>query len=65
LNLKFRKHDWSDDRTIAAEDLKCELTKIRRFFYSMDDIEDLISKCGRNKNGLISIDEFADLLKYD
>lgn len=59
--IDFRKFDLNDSGQISAEELRAVLSKRYRFV-SRDEIEELIKKADKNKDGLISIQEFADLL---
>lgn len=61
LLLLFRKFDLNDSGQISAEELRAVLSKKYRFV-SRDEIEELIKKADKNKDGLISIQEFADIL---
>ena len=56
-----RKFDLNNSGNISSEELRVVLSKMHRF-YSRDEVEDLIRKVDHNKDGLISIDEFAELL---
>ncbi len=44
--------------------MRVVLSKMHRF-YSREEVEELIRRVDRNKDGLLSIDEFADLLNLN
>ena len=59
----LRKFDINDSGQISAEELRAVLSKKYRFI-NRDEIEEVIKKADKNKDGLISIQEFADLLNF-
>ena len=46
---------------ISADELRVVLSKMHRF-YTREEVEDLVKRVDRNRDGLVSIDEFVDLM---
>jgi len=67
LNSKYffyRKFDLNNSGSISPEELRVVLSKMHRF-YSREEVEDMIRKVDHNKDGLISIDEFVDMMNLN
>lgn len=56
-----RKFDINDSGQISADELRNVLSKKYRWV-SREDVEEMIKKADKNKDGLISINEFADFM---
>ena len=64
LNKKIRKYDLNNSGAITADELQVVLSKMHRFV-SREQCQELIRKVDKNKDGLIQIDEFAEMLELD
>lgn len=60
---EFKKYDLNNSGSISAEELRTVLSKKYRFVTN-DEAQDLIRKVDRNHDGLINIQEFAELLEF-
>ena len=58
------KFDLNNSGSISPEELRVVLSKMHRF-YSREEVEDMIRKVDHNKDGLISIDEFVDMMNLN
>ena len=57
----MRKYDLNNSGSISADELQVVLSKMYRHF-TREELEDLIRRFDKNRDGLIQIDEFTDLL---
>lgn len=57
-----RKYDLNNSGRISREELYTVLSKMYRSL-SKDDVEDFVRKVDRDRDGMISIDEFMDYFK--
>lgn len=57
----YRKFDLNGSGYISADELRGVLSKMHRH-QSREEIDDLIRSVDRNRDGMLSINEFADLL---
>ena len=63
LVLLFRKFDLNNSGKISADELYTVLSKMHRFV-SKAEVDDLIRRADKNRDGHISIDEFMDILEF-
>ena len=59
-----RKYDLNNSGAITADELQVVLSKMYRF-YTREQCQELIRRVDKNRDGLIQIDEFADLLELE
>jgi Ca2+-binding EF-hand superfamily protein len=59
--LILRKYDLNNSGRISSDELYSVLSKMYRNV-SRDELDDLIRKADKDRDNLISIDEFIDLL---
>jgi Ca2+-binding EF-hand superfamily protein len=48
---------------ISADELRVVLSKMHRF-YSLEEVEELIRRVDRNRDGMVSVDEFVGLMNF-
>ena len=56
-----RKYDVNNSGSISVDELMVVLSKMHRF-YTRDELQELIQRFDKNGDGLIQIDEFAEML---
>ncbi len=59
--IYFRKFDLNNSGRISAEELRVVLSKMYRF-HTREECEDLIRTVDHNRDDMISIDEFVELM---
>lgn len=60
----FKRFDLNGSGFISTDEMRIVLSKMFRFV-TREETEDIIRKIDRNKDGQISIEEFASLANFD